>query len=78
MAGGRCLPERGRKAGGFLKQRCNCRHADTPAATDPGGSHPRKQAAGTPNLADIAEAVFAWQISDLGSMAFLGLAETSR
>ncbi|WP_206118211.1 hypothetical protein, partial [Rhizobium laguerreae] len=78
MAGGRCLPERGRKAGGFLKQRCNCRHAGPPAATDPGGPHPRKQAAGTPKLAHIAEAVFAWQISDPGSRAFLGLAETSR
>ncbi|WP_207092671.1 hypothetical protein, partial [Rhizobium leguminosarum] len=67
------LPEPRCKAGGFLKQSCDCRHTDPPAATDHAGAHPRKQAAGTRNLAHIAEAVFAWQIPDLDSGPSLGL-----
>ncbi len=58
MAGGCCLPERGGKAGGFLKQRCDCRHADPPAAADPEGPPSKSRLLAACNLAHIGDAVF--------------------
>jgi hypothetical protein len=70
MAGGYRLPKPGRKPGSFLKQRCNCRHADPPAADVPW--MPSTQAVGACSLADLADAVLAAKYKiDLGRRGIL-------
>jgi hypothetical protein len=78
MAGGRRLPEHRGKAGGFLKQRCDCRHADPPAAADPEGAALKSRLLAPYNLAHIADVVFAREIRAGVWWLFLVLAQTSR
>lgn len=76
MAGGRRLPEHCGKAGGFPKQRCDCRHADPPAAADAEGPPSKSRLLAACNLAHIGDAVFGREIRAGVRRLFLVLAQT--